>query len=129
VPIPPGEVYFNAAPSTVQGQPLSVGVGATANLQVDAFSDAPAPSWQVFGIDVGTSSAGNPLNILLFAPGEKSPMLANNDESIPFTVELTGQPPLPAGAPTGTAAVEPYFIISWAQSAAHLWPAFVVSAQ
>jgi len=129
VPIPPGEVYFNAAPSTIQGQPLSVGVGATANLQVDAFSDAPAPSWQVFGIDVGTSSAGNQLNILLFAPGEKSPELANNDESIPFMVELTELPPLPADAPSGTAAVEPYFIISWAQGAAHLWPAFVVSAQ
>lgn len=128
VPVPAGEVYFNAAPAPAGDEALTVGVGATASLRVDAFSDAPAPSWQVFAADIGTGTASGA--ILTFTPSKRLPAMANNDQSLPFSVTLTGQPPVPTGAPAGSAGVEPYFVVSEVTGGAiHLWPAFIVSAQ
>jgi hypothetical protein len=50
VPVPSGEVYFNAGPA--EGSDLVIGAQGTATtVTVDAFSDGPRGSWSVVALD------------------------------------------------------------------------------
>ena len=105
VPIPAGEVYFNAGPSTVQSDQLSLAVGAPGSLQIDAFADGTAPAWQVFALDIGTDANGNPLDILDLTPSEKAPATVTSGSSIALDVTLTSDPPPKRAARSATSRI------------------------
>lgn len=124
VPTPSGEVYFNAGPSTVASDQLTLAVGKSGSIQVDAFADGTMPAWKVLAVDIGTDANGNPANVLSLSPGEASPALASGGATIPLSVTLTADPPAQAA---GTVGYEPYLIVSVASAtSAHYWPAVVL---
>jgi hypothetical protein len=57
VPIPSGEVYFNAAAR--QSKIVLKTVGATATVDIDAFSDGPYPAWTLTAVDYGSFQQGS----------------------------------------------------------------------
>ncbi len=124
VPIPAGEVYFNAGPSTVQGDQLTLAKGASGAIQLEAFSDGTAPAWKVFAADIGADASGNPLDVLQFDPSATSRALASDGATISLDVTLTRDPPAQA---SGTVGYEPYLIVSVGGAGqAHVWPAVVL---
>jgi hypothetical protein len=128
VPIPPGQVYFNAGPATVSDDQLAVPVGTSGTLDVAAFSDAPTDAWQVFALDVGTNpTTGQPLNLLLFSADSRNTQSMNNGASISVDVTLTGAPPPFPGQPTGTPTAEPYLIVSAGDKIVHVWPGAIIN--
>ena len=59
VPIPSGDVYFNAAPA--KAKVVLAKAGATAVLDIDAFSDAPMAPWTLSALDVAQFQQQLPL--------------------------------------------------------------------
>jgi len=88
VPIPSGEVYFNAAPR--QQKVVLAKVGATAVLDIDAYSDAPMDAWTVSALDFATFQQQLPL--LSFAWSSTS---VKNGDTVQLTI--TAKAAMPSG--------------------------------
>lgn len=131
VPVPAGEVYFNAAPATLDDEQIALSVGSTGGFDLVAFSDGPMPSWLVGGAD-NVDAQGSPLGVLSFNPSNQVGASAQNDESIPLQITLDQAPPPQPGEPSGSPLFEPYLIISVVETdagiptAAHYWPGYVI---
>jgi len=132
-PIPKGEAYFNAAP---RQQVIVVGVGASATIEVDAFSDAPRSAWTLTAQDWSPSPtyltfsiAGGTVGTITDDAGAtyNFPEITVNDGStVSVTVTLLHDPgSLITGEADGS-------IISLSgdpstPTAAHYWPFIVMS--
>jgi hypothetical protein len=131
VPVPAGEVYFNAAPATLPDEEIGLSVGSMGGFDLVAFSDGSMPGWLV-GASDDVDSQGNPLGVLSFTPGNGAAVSAQNGQSIPLRVTLEKAPAAQPGEPSGSPLFEPYLIISEVATdagvpiAAHYWPGFVV---
>jgi hypothetical protein len=88
VPIPEGEVYFNAAPR--QSKVVLSKAGATAVLDIDAFSDAPMAPWTISAIDYASFQQGTPL--LSFSLDKTS---VQNGDHVQLTI--TAKAAMPSG--------------------------------
>jgi hypothetical protein len=93
-PIPAGEVYFNAAPSTAF---LEMNVGETITIEVDAFSDAPTADWAVQAQDATDPTGATSYVALAFAgttfdAGGQPVAAANNGTKLQLTITLTQDP-------------------------------------
>jgi hypothetical protein len=112
VPIPTGEVYFNAAPR--QSKVVLPKIGATAVLDIDAFSDGPKDPWSLTAFDFAGFQQGN--SVLDFSFDKDS---VQNGDHVQLTVTATG--PLPGG--------QDEFAISSkdADGARHSWPVLVTT--
>ncbi len=110
IPVPPSEIYFNAAPAAAQAT-VQLKVGETKTVTVDAFSDAPINDWTVSAVDYGryTGSAA----VLDFAWDKST---ANNGSHRQLKITLTSRP---------SQAYVPYAIVSKKGNITHLWPAMV----
>ncbi len=91
VPIPTGEVYFNAAPTT---SVLIMNVGDTQTVEVDAWSDAPMAAWTLNGQDE-TDSNTSYISIS-FVGGtlgtDGSDIKVQNGDKVMATVKLLADP-------------------------------------
>lgn len=54
-PEPATRPYFNVAPSTDR---VSIGLGQSMTLDLNAFSDGPMPDWTVTAVDVSHANGG-----------------------------------------------------------------------
>jgi hypothetical protein len=88
VPIPSGEVYFNAAPRTATV--MLPTIGSTAQITVDAYSTAPYPPWTINAVDFAAFEMGS--SVLTFSFTSTS---VQNGDSPVLTVTRTGN--LPTG--------------------------------
>ncbi len=113
VPIPPGEVYFNAAPIKGSEQ-ISLAVGESATYEVDAFSDAPMADWDIHATDFAKLS-GNPTN-LSFSFDRTT---VHNGSKPHVTVTLDSKP---SGSPYAL-----YGIVSKSGTTTHFWPAVIIA--
>ncbi|MEO6420833.1 MAG: hypothetical protein ABIP39_15580 [Polyangiaceae bacterium] len=113
VPIPPGEVYFNAAPIKGSEQ-ITLAVGESATYEVDAFSDAPMEDWEIHATDLAKLS-GNPIS-LSFSFDRTT---VHNGSKPHITVSLDTKP---TGSPYAL-----YAIVSKSSSATHIWPAVIIA--
>jgi len=86
VPIPTGEVYFNAAPrmSTV----VLPKVGSVATVTLDAYSTAPYPPWTLNAVDFAAFQHGSAVLSFSF----DNTMVQNGDSPV-LTVTCTGTMP------------------------------------
>ncbi len=87
VPIPAGEVYFNAAPEA--SKVALPKAGATATLAIDAFSDAPMAPWTLTAIDL--ASFQQQLPVLTFSYDNST--VQNGDH---VTLTITAKAALPS---------------------------------
>jgi hypothetical protein len=112
IPIPPGEVYFNAAPTT---NTLHLAVGEGTTLEVDAYSDAPTADWSLsvedYEILTGMPAA--------FVDVSIDKTTVNNGSKATVTVKLLATPT----TMTGNAL---FAIISNQGSRVRYWPVVVV---
>jgi hypothetical protein len=110
VPVPTGEVYFQAAPPSTT---MIVPVGKTVTVNVDPFSDAKMADWSISTIDFAASQ------------GQKSSLTlaldrttVNNGTTAKLTVTMNS-------APTGGGS---YFAIrSTSKGTSRVWPVQVVT--
>jgi hypothetical protein len=107
VPIPPTEVYFNAAPR--ESKILLPKVGSTAVVDIDAFSDGPYPPWTLTAIDFAAFQNGS--SALSFSFDNSS---VQNGSYVQLTVSSTAT--LPGG--------QDEFVIESTDSSGnrHSWP-------
>jgi hypothetical protein len=109
VPIPNGEIYFNAAPALEQ---TTVAVGASATIDVTAFSDAPMPAdWDITAVDFNAFQTGSAYLTFAF---DKTKV--HNGSKGKMTLTLASNP--------GQFAL--YAIVSRSGTSTHLWPAVVL---
>ncbi len=80
LPIPTGEVYFNASPAQGQDFVIVSGTGTATTLPVNAFSDA-AKTWTVVALDEAVAQGQSPALTFSFQGG--------TTETEPFTTPLT----------------------------------------
>ncbi len=107
VPIPSGSVYFNAAPR--QAKVVLPKAGATAVLDIDAFSDAPTDPWTVSAIDFAQFQQGTAMLSFSF---DKTTV--QNGDHIQLTVTATSA--MPSGG-------DEFVIVSKdANGNRHSWP-------
>ena len=125
VPIPDGEVYFAAAPDPqddvqIQGpdgtnvtmKGTRIPVGASANVDVVFFSDAPHDAWYVAAYDAA-SLMGQPAN-LEFAFGATT---GQNGDHQTMSIKVVSR---------GQYGLEPYLLYSVSSSGEmNVWPGFV----
>lgn len=112
VPIPAGETYFNAAPR--QPKVVLSKVGATAVVDIDAFSDAPKDPWSLSALDFASFQSGQ--SVLSFSYDNAT---VKNGDHAKLTVTLTGA--LPQGQ-------DEFVIASKDQDGArHSWPMLAVA--
>jgi hypothetical protein len=111
VPIPEGQVYFNVAPAADKAQ-ITLAVGKSQTIELDAFSDAPMTDWQISAIDLSRYTGGTTsLSFQLDRPS------AHNGSKPKLTITLTSSPP------AGEAA---YYVISKdGNGNRHSWPGVV----
>jgi hypothetical protein len=86
VPIPTGEVYFNAAPRMATVTLPSV--GSSAMVTLDAYSTAPYPPWTISAVDFNAFQHGTPLLSFSFS----STSVQNGDSPV-LTITSTGTIP------------------------------------
>jgi len=86
VPIPTGEVYFNAAPR--QSKIVLSKIGATATVDIDAFSDGPMDPWSLTGLDYAAFESGSA--VLSFSFDNDT---VKNGDHVVLTVTLTAAMP------------------------------------
>jgi len=135
VPIPAGEVYFNAGPTAVQSEEIQLAVGATGGYAVAAFSDGPLSGWAVGGFDPAVNAQNMPLGILSFMPASQTPLLVGNGSSFTLNITLDQPPPTQPRVSAGSPPFEPYMILSYVPTdggnptAAHFWPGIVLGPQ
>jgi hypothetical protein len=110
VPIPAGEIYFNAAPAKGQEQ-AALSVGASTTVDITAFSDAPMADWDVTAVDFNEFQTGT-ANLKFSFDKTK----VHNGSTVKMTVTLTSNP--------GQFAA--YAIVSRSGKTTHLWPAAVL---
>ena len=111
VPVPNGEVYFNAA---AQKQKVVLKVkGDTATLDIDAFSDAPMADWDISGVDFAQFQGGTASVSFSF---DKTKV--HNGSHVLLT--LTALRIIPA-APGGLA------IVSRSGKQTHFWPVLLAN--
>lgn len=91
VPIPSAEIYFNAAPQ--QQQIILPKQGATATVNIDAFSDAPLAPWTLTAVDTAAFQQGT--SVLSFSFDKST---VQNGDHVVLTVTATGA--LPQGTDT-----------------------------
>ena len=120
VPVPPGEVYFNTA--TAPGkEAVSLAVGGSTTIELDAFSDAPRGPWTLQALDIGAQLSGTTSSLALTLDKNS----ASNGDKLQLTVKLLSKPPaLPPQFPPNAA----FYAIASIDSASrivHLWPAKV----
>ncbi len=106
VPIPSGEVYFNSAPR--KDHIILPKKGATAVIDIDAFSDAPMNDWTVSAIDFAQFQGGSAVLGFSF-----DTTTANNGTHITLTVTSTQ-------AITG--GQDGFVILSTSGQTRHTWP-------
>jgi len=88
VPVPSGEVYFNAAP---QQQTIDLlKAGDTATINIDAFSDAPYPPWTLSAVDVAAEGPNQNSALLSFAFDKTS--VQNGDHAVLTVTALQAIP-------------------------------------
>ena len=100
VPVPSGEVYFNAGPAEGSDIVIVPAANMATDVTIQAFSDGPTSGWSVVALD-GAVAQGQPSQLTLaFAGGsmESEPGLklsslpaasVNNGTSVKLTVTLT----------------------------------------
>jgi hypothetical protein len=117
VPIPSSEVYFNAAAQTGN---VTLGLGGSATIELDAFSDAPFPAWTLKALDVGAATANmsSPLTITI----DKTSVM--NGDVAHMTVKLNAAiPAYPGNFPAKTTVI---YVVSIANMRnAQIWPVTV----
>jgi hypothetical protein len=91
VPIPSGEVYFNAAPTK---SILALDVGQSATVEVDAFSDAPMDAWTLSAQDwTDPNTTYVKFAIAGGTQGSAGPQIqVNNGTKVQVTVTLVADP-------------------------------------
>jgi hypothetical protein len=92
-PAPPGQTYFNVAPS--QGQThLKLKVGESATIQLHAFADGPVPKgWQVYGTDLlGLYSGSKKPKYVSLTFGDQQSALVHAGDVVQATVTLLKNP-------------------------------------
>lgn len=92
-PAPPGQTYFNVAPS--QGQThLKLKVGASATIALHAFADGPVPNgWQVYGTDLlGLYAGSKKPKYVSLTFGEQQSALVHAGDVVQATVTLLKNP-------------------------------------
>ena len=107
VPIPNGEVYFNAAPR--QAKVVLPKAGSTAVLDIDAFSDGPKDPWKISAFDFAGFQQGTAVLSFSFDKTD-----VQNGDHVQLTITATSA--LPGGSDE--------FVISSkdANGARHSWP-------
>jgi hypothetical protein len=117
VPIPQGAVYFNAAP---QMSVVTLGVGGSQTVELDAFSTADMAAWQLKALDVGaaTASTASTLSLTVDKPTVK------NGDAAHLTIKLNAAiPAYPGNFPAKTTVV---YVVSLVDlTNAHFWPIVV----
>jgi len=107
VPIPSGEVYFNAAPR--ESKIVLPTVGSSAVVDIDVFSDAPYPPWTLNAVDFAAFQAG--MSALSFSFDKAT---VQNGDYVQLTVTTTMA--LPGGQ-------DEFVIVSTdANNNRHSWP-------
>lgn len=112
LPIPTGEVYFNAAP--VQQKIVLSKAGATATVNIDAFSDGPLPPWTLSATDFAAFQQGTA--ILGFSFDKTS--VQNGDHAV---LTVTAKSAVPSNGD------EFYISSKDANGNRHSWPVLVTS--
>lgn len=106
-PDPATHPYFNVAPSRDQ---VSVGVGQSMTLDLNAFSDGPAPDWAVTVLDVSSTFGGTPGAAAVTLDRSS----ANDGTTLHLTIKMTHA--APAGKPV-------YLLLSSTNgTVVHRWP-------
>ncbi len=112
VPIPSTETYFNAAPQ--QQKIVLAKQGATATVDIDAFSDAPVAPWTLTAVDTAAFQQGS--SVLAFSFDKST---VQNGDHVVLTVTAIGV--LPQGSDT-------FYIESQdTNKNRHSWPVLVTS--
>ena len=106
-PEPATRPYFNVAPSTDK---VSLGVGQSMTLNLNAFSDGPMPDWTVTAADVSRANGGS-ANAVTFTLDRSS---VNDGTRLHLTVRMSRAAP-PA---------HPAFLmlVSTSGTTIHRWP-------
>jgi hypothetical protein len=112
VPVPKGTVYFNAAPKQGQEQ-LSLGVGASAVIEITAFSDAPMGDWDISALDFDQLQTGQSHLSFSFDKAK-----VHNGSKVQLTVKLASRP---------SQGYAPFAIVSKSGKTTHYWPAVVIT--
>lgn len=129
VPIPPGDTYFNAGPTTVQNEQLQLAVGASVTYPVVAFADGRMSTWDVFGFDQNNNE------VLSFEPTSNVPAPVQSGSMVALSITLDQAPPTQPNQPASTPPFEPYMIVSvfpadaGTPTAAHFWPGIIAESQ
>ncbi len=111
VPIPSGEVYFNAAPAQGSDE-IDLKVGESKTIEIDAFSDAPMDEWQIHATDLARMTGGD--TVLDFAWDRSK---VHNGSKPKLTITLTGRP---------SGGYAQYVVVSVSSDGTtHYWPAEV----
>ena len=108
----PATPYFNVAPVAASLQ-TSIAVGASATIELDAFSDGPMADWTVQAADFAQLQGGK--SSLSFSFDKST---AHNGAKIQMTVKLLSSPPQGAAQ---------YAIISRSGKNTHFWPALITA--
>jgi hypothetical protein len=111
VPVPPGEVYFNVAPSV---STIALAYGETTRIAVDAFSDGPLEDWSVRAIDFAEALGIDQASLRL-SLDRKS---VNNGSQLVLTI--TSIRPIPQAGVGAT-----FVLVSQSGNRAHIWPGVV----
>ena len=111
-PDPATRPYFNVAPSTDK---VSIGLGQSMTLDLNAFSDGPTPDWTVTALDVSISNGGT-ANAAAFTLDRSS---ANDGTRLHLTIRMSSSAP----------AAHPAFLmlISTSGTTIHRWPIAVTT--
>ncbi|MFI5298361.1 MAG: hypothetical protein ACHREM_09705 [Polyangiales bacterium] len=126
VPVPTGEIYFNASPAGTAV--LEIEVGASKTIEVDAFSDAPMSDWTLTAQDwTDVSTTYLSFSISGVTPGDAGPEVqVNNGSKVQLTVTLKADP---AGSSKGEA--DGVLVSANGGAApvtqAHFWPFIVLT--
>lgn len=127
VPVPAGELYFNAAP---RQQFFVLPVGGSATFEVDAFAFQPMSDWTLTAQD-WSDSASSYLSFSI-AGATTTPagptVSVHAGSTVQVTVTLTREPgDLPTGEADG--AIVSVSGAADSPTAAHLWPIAVMSTE
>jgi hypothetical protein len=124
VPVPSGEVYFNAAP---RKSFFVIDVGQSVTFDVDAFADGPMPDWTLVVQDWSASASGY-LDLTVEGGEQTSAgpsIKVNRGRTVRITATLLADP---SGLPTGEANGALVSVSGGGASvAAHWWPFAVMS--
>ena len=126
VPVPVGEIYFNAAPAT--SSVVVVDVGQSKTIEVDAFSDAARADWTLTAADwtdlnttyLSFSIAG------ASAPDAGVDLQVNNGSKIQLTVTLLADPGQTTNGEADAVLISANGDPS-TMTEAHLWPFIVMT--